>query len=338
MDLIPDDQQQQISEMAASYLENELPLSRLHVPAVAGASRATRRAFAEMGWLSMALPEDSGGAGFGLVEEALIFREIGRVVGPTAPLPIILSAKIADAGGLAGLRDQLVTGAGAAALAIAEAPLTADDGGVSGMARIYDVEDAACILVEVGNEAFLLDPAGADLSPLPWLDPGTPVARIDLAGLRVLARAPAATTRRNGALLTAAMLVGLSEGAIAMIREYAGIRETFGRKIGAYQAVRHPIAEGAARSEHAKALLYFAALAMIENRADVDLQVRSAKVIAHRAATRNADINIQLHGGIGITDDLPAHHFMKRALMLSPWFGSRKEHLDALLHEPLSTI
>jgi len=61
-------------------------------------------------------------------------------------------------------------------------------------------------------------------------------------------------------------------------------------------------------------------------------------VVAHRAATQNADINIQLHGGIGITDDLAAHHFMKRALMLAPWFGSRKANLDALLDAPLLTI
>jgi alkylation response protein AidB-like acyl-CoA dehydrogenase len=143
---------------------------------------------------------------------------------------------------------------------------------------------------------------------------------------------------QNGLLLTAAMLTGLAEGAVAMIQEYAGIRETFGRKIGAYQAVRHPIAEGAARCDHARSLLYVAALCLRDRRDDAPLQLSSAKVIAHRAAMRNADINIQLHGGIGITSDLPAHHFMKRALMLAPWFGGRKALLDALLDEPLLTI
>jgi len=338
MDLIPDEHQQQIIDLASSYLANELPLSRLHAPAGAEGAEVARKRFAEMGWLAIALPEDVGGAGLSVVEEAFIFREIGRVVGPTAPLPIVLAAKLANASGLTALRDELIAGEHAAALAIAEAPLHASGSGVSGLARVYDIADATCALVEAADEVLLLDLSQTALEPLPWLDRGTPVARIDLAGLPVLARAPAAPTRTNGMLLTAAMLVGLGEGALAMINEYARIRETFGRKIGAYQAVRHPIAEGAARNEQAKAQLYYAALAFVEGREDAELQARSAKVIAHRAATRNVDINIQLHGAIGITDDLPAHHFMKRALMLSPWFGGRKEHLDALLNAPLQTI
>jgi alkylation response protein AidB-like acyl-CoA dehydrogenase len=338
MDLIPDDQQQQIIDIASSYLENELPLSRLHGEISADQQRETRKAFADMGWLAIGLPEDAGGTGLSVLEEAFIFRELGRVVGPTAALPIVLAAKLAHECGLAELRDALTTGEEAAALAIAEAPLSLQENRVAGVARIYDIADASVILVEVDDEVLLLDAKGAEFVALPWLDPGTPVARTDLTDFPVLARKPAEATRLNGMLLTAAMLVGLSEGAVAMIQEYAKIRETFGRKIGAYQAVRHPIAEGAARSEHAKALLYFAGLAVRDARADAELQARSAKVIAHRAATRNADINIQLHGGIGITDDLAAHHFMKRSLMLSAWFGGRKSHLDALLHTPLQTI
>jgi len=338
MNLIPDDQQQQISDLASDFLRRELPLSRLHHGASRPSAIEVRRAFAELGWFAIALPEERGGAGFGVVEEVLIFRQIGHVIGPVAPIAIVLAAKLADSAGLCGLRDRLVSGDAGAALAIAEAPLCLAGKNVSGIARVYGVEEAACALVEVGDETLLLDTAGETLSHIAWLDQGTAVARVDLFGLPILARASAIPTRINGALLTSAMLVGLSEGAAAMITEYAKIRETFGRKIGAYQAVRHPIAEAAARCEHAKALLYFAALAVAGKREDADLQVRSAKVVAHRAATQNADINIQLHGGIGITDDLAAHHFMKRALMLAPWFGSRKANLDALLDAPLLTI
>jgi len=338
MDLLPDDQQQQIIDLAASYIENEIPLSRFHGELPDVGDGKLRKAFAEMGWLSIALPEEAGGAGLTVLEEAFIFRELGKVIGPTAPLPIVLAAKVAHAAGLSDVRDALVVGNSAAALAIAEGPLSAANGRATGTARIYDISDAAVILVEVENEMLLLDAEGSSFNPLPWLDPGTPVSRTDLSRFPVIARVPATTTRLNGMLLTAAMLVGLAEGAVAMIQEYAKVRETFGRKIGAYQAVRHPIAEGAARSEHAKSLLYFAALAISEERDDAELQARSAKFIAHRAAAKNADINIQLHGGIGITDDLPAHRFMKRALMLSAWFGTRKEQLDALLNAPLQTI
>jgi len=339
MDLIPSDDQQQIIDLASAFILNELPLSRLYDAHYdEGLARAQRQSMAELGWIGIALPEESGGVGMSVLEEALILRELGRVIGPTAIIPTILGAKLAHQFGLHDLRGQLLSGEAAAALAIAEEPLSAHADGVTGVARIYDVQDAACVIVIVGEEALLLDASEADMPTVPWLDSFTPVARRDLAGLRLLGRAPAATTFNNGMLLTAAMLTGLAEGAVAMIRDYAGIRETFGRKIGAYQAVRHPIAEGAARSDHAKSLLYVAALCLHDGRDDAPLQLSAAKVIAHRAASRNADINIQLHGGIGITSDLPAHHFMKRALMLGPWFGGRKVLLDTLLHEPLLTI
>jgi len=339
MDLIPSDDQQQIIDLAADFILKELPLTRLFDARYdAGKARAQRQAMADLGWMGIGLAEESGGVGMTVVEEAFILREIGRVVGPTAIIPAILAAKLADGAGLDELRDAIVAGSAGIALAVAEAPLSADGDGVSGVARIYDVQDAQAIVVIVGDEALLLGASAGDLEEVPFLDSFTPVARRDLAGLPVLARAPAAATVQNGLLLTAAYLAGLSEGAVAMVQEYAGIRETFGRKIGAYQAVRHPIAEGAARSDHAKSLLYVAALALRDSRDDVVAQVSSAKVIAHRAATKNADINIQLHGGIGITSDLPAHHFMKRALMLAPWFGGRKPLLDTLLDEPLLTI
>jgi len=339
MDLIPSDDQQQIIDMAADFIINELPLSRLfdaHYDAAK--ARAQRQAMAELGWLGIGLGENQGGVGMTVVEEAFILREIGRVIGPTAVIPAILAAKLADAVGQTDLRDRLLSGRSAAALAIAEAPLSATAEGVRGVARIYDIQDAECVIAVVGDEAILLGAAPSDLEAAPWLDAFTPTARRDLAGLPLLGRAPAAATVHNGLLLTAAMLTGLAEGAVAMIQEYAGIRETFGRKIGAYQAVRHPIAEGAARSDHTRSLLYVAALCLRDGRTDVASQVSAVKVVAHRAATRNADINIQLHGGIGITHDLPAHHFMKRALMLGPWFGGRKPLLDALLDAPLETI
>ncbi|WP_380871679.1 hypothetical protein ACFB49_26330 [Sphingomonas sp. DBB INV C78] len=339
MDLVPDGEQQQIIDIAADVLRGELPLSRLHDgifdPAVA---REQRFKMAELGWIGIGLPEAAGGVGMTVLEEVLLLREIGRVVGPTAIIPAILAAKLASLLGLSSLCGRLLAGEAGAALAVAEASLEASALAVRGVARIYDIQDAACIIVAAGEEVLLLDATGGTLSPVPWLDAFTPVARCDLGAFPIIGRADLRPTLINGLLLTAAMLTGLAEGAVAMIADYAKIRETFGRKIGAYQAVRHPIAEGAARSDHAKALLYFAALANVEAREDAELQARSAKIIAHRAATRNADINIQLHGGIGITADLPAHHFMKRSLMLSSWFGDRKSHLDALLEQPLLTI
>jgi len=239
MDLIPSDDQQQIIDLAADFILNELPLTRLfdaHYDA--DRARAQRKAVAELGWFGIGLPEESGGVGMTVVEEAFILRELGRVIGPTAIIPAILAAKLAARLDLTELRDRLLLGEAAAALAIGEEPLTASADQVIGTARVYDIQDAACIIATVGNEALLLGVSPSDLQPTPWLDSFTPVARRNLFGLPILGRAPLQETSQNGMLLTAAMLTGLAEGALGMIQEYAGIRETFGRKIGAYQAVR----------------------------------------------------------------------------------------------------
>jgi alkylation response protein AidB-like acyl-CoA dehydrogenase len=128
--------------------------------------------------------------------------------------------------------------------------------------------------------------------------------------------------------------VGIAERAISMIVEYAKVRETFGRKIGAYQAVRHPCAEMELRAEAGRSLLWYAAASLKEHRADVTAQLDAAKHVANEAAVTNADVNIQLHGGIGVTDE---HHLLlKRALLLSRAFGCKRTLLPRLLHATLA--
>ena len=131
------------------------------------------------------------------------------------------------------------------------------------------------------------------------------------------------------------MLVGLSEASLDLIVEYAKVRETFGRKIGSWQAVRHPCADMAVRLEAARAELWYAATAMKEGRSDADVHLDAAKHMANLAAMANADSNIQLHGGIGVTDEHNAHLLLKHALVLSRLFGSKRELLARLLNAHL---
>jgi alkylation response protein AidB-like acyl-CoA dehydrogenase len=134
-----------------------------------------------------------------------------------------------------------------------------------------------------------------------------------------------------GELGTAAMLLGLAEAALSLIVEYAKIRETFGRKIGAYQAVRHPCADMALRAEAARCQLWYAAGALAEDRTDAALHLDAAKHLCNQAALMNADTNIQLHGGIGVTDEHNAHLLLKQALLLGKLFGGKRALLSRLL-------
>jgi alkylation response protein AidB-like acyl-CoA dehydrogenase len=128
------------------------------------------------------------------------------------------------------------------------------------------------------------------------------------------------------------MLIGLAEAALHLIVEYAKVRETFGRPIGSYQAVRHPCADMATRVEAARAQLWYAAAALKEGRAEAPVHLNAAKHLANQAAVANADACIQLHGGIGVTDEHDAHLLLKHALLLSRVFGSKRWLLAELLH------
>jgi alkylation response protein AidB-like acyl-CoA dehydrogenase len=131
------------------------------------------------------------------------------------------------------------------------------------------------------------------------------------------------------------MLLGLAEAALDMIVEYAKVRETFGKPIGAWQAVRHTCADMAVANEGARAQLWYAATALKEGRGDAQAHLDAAKHLANEAALFATDATIQLHGGIGVTDEHDAHLLMKHAVLLSRLFGSRNALLAGLLHAEL---
>ena len=106
--------------------------------------------------------------------------------------------------------------------------------------------------------------------------------------------------------------------------------------LGAYQAVRHPCADMAVRCEAARAQLYAAAVSRRDGRADAAAQIAAAKLLANAAAVKNADWNIQLHGGIAVTMEHDAHLYMKRANLLSRLFGADRVLLDGILDAKLA--
>lgn len=321
MYLAPEGQELEIAEAARAFLTDAVPLDRLLGTGEPDLRDEARRAMAELGWFGLAVPEAEGGSGLSEVEHVLFFRELGRLCGPIGVLAQCLAANAATD---AGLRAAILAGETGVALAVRT------DGGF----RLLGTPDAA--------HAVLVDPQGASLVPLagvtaedrPGLDP--------CDTMRLAATLPDPVGRRVGArvwglgqLGTAAMLVGIAEAALDLIVDYAKVRETFGRKIGAWQAVRHPCADMAVRVEAARAQLWFAATAAREGRSDAVAHIVAAKHLANEAAQRNADSNIQLHGGIGVTAEHGAHLLLKRSLLLGRLFGTRQDLLGDLLHARL---
>lgn len=318
MYLAPDGQEIEIMDAAAAYLADALPIGRLHAARSADLKPAARMDLGDLGWFALAVPEDRGGSGLTAVEHALFFRELGRQCGPVDVLAQCLAANaLADED----LRAQVMSGEVGVALFI--------DGALHPL--VLGSPDAEFALSVSPNGTELLRLPSSDTMERPALDPANSMHVVN-SPLPAVEKSSNADVFRLGQLGAAAMLVGIAESALDQIVEYAKVRETFGRPIGSWQAVRHPCADMAIRAEAARSQLWYAAAAMKEGRKDADLHLDAAKHLANQAALENTDANIQLHGGIGVTDEHGAHLLLKHALVLSRIFGAKRGLLGRLLH------
>lgn len=321
MYLAPDGEEAEITAAASNFLSGAMPIDRLHRAGSADMSAELRALFGEMGWFALAVPEAMGGSGLSAVEHALFFREAGRQCAPVDLLAQSLAANLAQD---AALRAALIAGETAVGLLVADGH----------QFRLLGSSEAAWGLLVGHDQASLHPLAGTAPTSRPSLDPATSLHLLDSLP-EAAQHMPDSHISQLGQLGAAAMLVGLAECALDMIVEYAKVRETFGRKIGSWQAVRHPCADMAVRVEAARSQLWYAAAAMKEGRADAPAHLDAAKHLANQAAVANADSNIQLHGGVGVTEEHNAHLLLKHALLLSRLFGGKRSLLSRLLHAGL---
>ncbi|OAA27839.1 acyl-CoA dehydrogenase family protein [Frankia sp. EI5c] len=257
-------------------------------------------------------------SGIGLVEASIAFEQLGAHL---APGPLLWSV----------LAAPFVTGAGEGTSRVAGVELSGPaDGPV--VVEHGDECDALLVLraetVEVVAQADL--PAGRAGSPL---DPLTPVRLLPRlpAGQVVGDAAAARRLRLTGAVLSAAMLVGVAQGALDTARSYALEREQFGAAIGSFQAVKHLLADMYVRVELARAAAYAAAAIATDPRGgDPERAASTAKLLAGEAGIGNGRAAVQILGGMGFTWDMLPHYFLKRAWVLENCFGTGPAHAARL--------
>lgn len=324
MYLAPDENETQIADAANRILADLTPLSRLHHGGSAELSAATLQAVAEGGWFALSLPEACGGAEMSEVEFALFFREAGRQCASVDLLAQSLAVLLVKE--QPEIRDPLISGERTVSLLVKDSDCMRLLGGSGDWA--LDVSP---------QSARLLNAVDSSAKSVPSLDPAVSMWHVQGAEPAAVFESIGDEIWRLGQLAVASMLVGITETALAMLVEYAKLRETFGKPIGSNQAVRHPCADIATRLEAARCQLWFAAAAMKEGRSDAQSHLDAAKHLANEAAAFATDINIQLHGGIGVTDEHDAHILMKHALLLRKLFGSKRYLLSQLLHAQLET-
>jgi alkylation response protein AidB-like acyl-CoA dehydrogenase len=316
MDLLLTDDQQQIVDSVRDVLHHEFSRERLRSRSgpYADGARALWGRIAELGWLGLGLPEDAGGMGLGLGDEALLFRELGRHLVTPGLLACGLAARVAHAAGAPEVAAQLAAGRQRAALVIAIEPLAQGC-----EAPVYLVDGTGCEWAVAWNAegAWLLErTAIARLSPVASLVEGVPMERgtLDVAQARMSVHAAACA---DTDVLMAAYLCGIAEATRDMAVDYVKIREQFGRPIGSFQAIKHRCADMAVGCEAAWCQTVMASLLASGGDTGAAVGVAAARWLAQRAAEENAAANIQLHGAMGFTAECEAHHFLKHALLIS---------------------
>lgn len=339
IELIASSEQQQIIDSIAGYLAARYPVERLRGEHRA-ADRDERRGWielAEQGWFGLGIPEELDGAGYGVVEEMLAFREFGRFLISPRILATTVAAHVASAAGNADLVRSIVAGETRAAVA-SLIGFGVIGPSVRGEVHLIDSEDDDLLILWNGDGAALVARKDVrDIRSTTALDGLVVLERGCAVDTSSVAFAPAAAApiALHANLLIAAQLTGNAEATRDLAVEYAKMRVQFGKPIGAFQAVAHHCADMALRTRAALSQTMFAAVAARDARDDARFQSAAASIVTADAALRNATIAIRVHGGIGFTAECDVHHYLKRAHLLEHISGGTRLHQTKLLAEPV---
>ncbi|WP_086737291.1 acyl-CoA dehydrogenase family protein [Erythrobacter colymbi] len=319
-----------------------------------GYDRARWRQLAEMGLIALAAGEDAGGMGGSAVDLALVCEAIGK---SNAPDPLlehgILPALLLERGGAGDVLEGVLSGETIATLAWTERGqryslksrgMKADAAGdaftLTGektMVMGALLADLFIVTAELGGETacFLVpkDAPGLEVRAYRLADgsiageikltrtPASAKLSLDLAALEAIA----ADVR----LYAAAEMVGLGQRLLDDTLTYVKEREQFGVAIGSFQALQHRLVDCYAKEEQARSMLYRAALTDRSDAAKWQRAAAGAKAYIGENVDAIAREAVQMHGGMGITDELAIGHAMKRVLLLARLFGD----IDTVLAE-----
>lgn len=322
-----------------------------------------QRLGSELGVLGLSVPEDDGGVGGTLVDQAIAVEELGATLA-TGPLfgTVFLAIPALVAASAGPVRDELlgalVEGTRTAAFAvpdragaldIAAVTVTGTDALTGTIDRVVDGDADELLVAATGPEGvalYAVDAAGPGVrsTPLGTLDLTRPQATVELtdAPARLVAGPDEAErvithALQVGSTLLAAEQIGAAQHLLDLSVEYAKSRLQFGRPIGSFQAVKHRLAEGMVDLEHARSATYHAVWAIGDGSDDPALAASIAQALASTAFSRIATDTIQVHGGIGFTWEHQAHLYFKRATTDAALLGSAEAHRNRVAELVLDT-
>lgn len=360
MDFDITDDQQALREAVRRWVDKGFAFERRHALAKAGGhSRAVWGELAELGLAGLAVPEAHGGLGLGPVEAMLVNEELGRglVHAPwtnaALAVPALLAAapealqgewlpRIADGSALVVLAQQERAARWALDRPATRAERRGDGWVVTGTKIVVPAGDEADAFVvpariagadgeRTGIGLFVVEAGAAAITPYPTQDgaraadlrfDATPAALIAEDGLERLEHAVDIALAG-----IAAEGVGLMDRLLAMTVEYLNTRRQFGVPIASFQALRHRVADAKMQLELARSMSYYATLKLVAPAAERRRAVAQARVQLGQAMRFVGQQCIQMHGGIGVTDEYAGSHYFKRLTVLELAFGDTLHHL-----------
>ncbi len=369
MPLYLDDDQTVLQDTIRDFVAEHAPVSHMRALRDAddatGFSRDLWKQFAEMGFTGILIGEDQGGLGLGHVEAGVVLEEIGRNLSPSPFLCTAVAAVEALKGTGQAERwfPSIIAGETVAALAIDEGAkhrdtvaMTAERSGngftLTGAKRfVTHGHTADLIIVAARTGGSADDKDGITLFAVPRdaagltanaerLADSSLAARLEFEGVEVDAdavigevdagRTPLDRLLRAGRTGASAELLGVGGGAMDMTIGYMKERKQFGTMIGSFQALQHRAAHLYSEMEVARAAVLKAQQLLDQGSDRADEAVSVAKAMTALATTLSVQEGVQMHGGIGMTDEYDIGFYMKRARVLAEMFGDANFHADRL--------
>jgi alkylation response protein AidB-like acyl-CoA dehydrogenase len=360
MDFNLNEERQQLADMLARFIRQDYGFEarRRIVASERGFSDAVWKEFANLGLLGIGIPEDDGGMGGNAVDTAIVMEALGAglVVEPYLTTVVLCGGLVRDLGSAAQKAAILAPMVGGE-LRMAFVDATAQ---VKSQGGAHALTGSRTLVLHGGSaDRFIVTARSASGPSLFLVDAGAAGVKRREYGTRDGQRAADITldnvageplgkdgqgrdalSRNTDAAIAAicAEAVGCMDALTAQTLEYLKTRKQFGVPIGSFQVIKHRMADMFIHAAQARSMALLAAMRVSEGEAAERARaVAAAKALVGRAARYVGQQAVQLHGGMGVTDELAVSHYFRRLTAINATFGDAEHHLarfsDAILEE-----
>ena len=370
MDFSLSEEQEMLQKSARDFLSAECPKSLVREIEAGdlGYSPELWKRMAALGWMGLALPEEYGGAGFSLLDMAVLFEEFGRAAMPGPMFSTTVGALAVLEFGTEeqkkALLPKVATGELIMTMAMAEPEVNEDPRFIATRAELHDggyaitgtklfvpyahIADYTLVMTRTegasgddsGLTIFIVDAkaAGINLTPLITIAADkqfevvfdkVSVSDSDILGSLHKGLPMVKAVLRKATAIQCAVMVGGAQQELELTAEHTKTRIQFDRPIGTFQAVQHRLADMFVDVQGARWTTYQAVWRLSEG-LPADREVTIAKAFSNIACQRVAASAQQLHGGIGVDKDYDLHFYFRRAKAFELSLGSTPFHLKTL--------